>query len=125
MLVAAAVVGFLAMHGFDMTDGAGSHHAVPVAAAHDVLDHGSEDDHSTVTATGAELAPVPHEPSHEALMAGCVFVLLALAGGVVLRLLRVRRPGAASAEAVSRVLSGSPARAPPCPVFVSLCVFRL
>jgi hypothetical protein len=125
VLVTAALVGFVAMHGLATTDGAGSHHAVPIApAAHAAADHGAEH-HRTATTTGAELAPVPHEPSHGSLTAGCVFVLLALAGGVVLRLLRGRRAGAAAAGAVSRVLCGGAARAPPRPALASLCVFRL
>jgi len=123
MLVVAALVGFLAMHGLAATDAAGAHHlgsiqhdsgvAVPSVDGHDPV------------AVEAEVAPEPEPAQHDAVMAGCVFVLLALAGGLALRALWVTAARCTSVRTVLRVLSHRPARAPPCPVFISLCVFRL
>ena len=132
VLVAAALVGFLAMHGFASTDGAGSHHAVAVASHPPVpagLTHSGPDSPADltldVTSTDSE-----DRPLHESVMAGCLFVLLALTRGLLLRLrLRLRwitGDLAALRGSVRRVPRPAPARAPPpCPVFLSLCVFRL
>jgi hypothetical protein len=125
LLVVAALTGFLAMHGLATTDAAGAHHlgsisvqhdagvAVPGASSHDAM------------ATEAEAAPEQEPAQHDAVMAGCVFVLLAVAGTLALRALWVTAARCASARTVLRALSHGPARAPPCPVFVFLCVFRL
>lgn len=128
VLVAAALVGFLAMHGFAMTDGAGSHHAVTVASHNPVpteLTHSgpasAADATPDVTSTGSE-----DRPLHESVMAGCLFVLLALTSGLLrLRLRWITGDLAALRASVRRLPRPAPARAPPCPVFLSLCVFRL
>ncbi|CAA9449431.1 MAG: hypothetical protein AVDCRST_MAG66-4750 [uncultured Pseudonocardia sp.] len=127
VLVAAALVGFLAMHGFAITDGVGSHHAVAVASHNPVptvLTHSGPaspaDVTPDVTSTGSE-----DRPLHESVMAGCLFVLLALTSGLLLRLLWTTGSLAALRGSVRRLARPAPARAPPCPVFLSLCVFRL
>jgi hypothetical protein len=120
VLVAAALVGFLAMHGFDMTDGAGSHHAAPMTAQHAMA---KSDDAPPATLVTA--AAPGHAPSqHEGVMVGCVFVLVALAG-LTLALLSAVTVSATQLGGAPRVQAFRPARAPPCPVFISLCVFRL
>ena len=131
VLIAAALVGFLAMHGFDVTTTTGLHHTPALAAT-----GSGADGPMVMPGTGAALQDAPDrsmtaaEPGkqdggHDAAMAGCVFVLLALAGGLVLRALRVGVATAAPIGSVLRAPGRVPARAPPCPVFVSLCVFRL
>jgi hypothetical protein len=110
VLVAAALVGFLAMHGFDMTDGAGSHHAVTVEA---VLHAPVEDPHAMAVGPASDDAP----PLHQVVMSGCLFILLA-AGGAFVLFAPTRTTGPYGS-------ASRPARAPPRPLFLSLCVFRL
>jgi hypothetical protein len=125
LLVVAALAGFLAMHGLAATDSAGAHHLGSAVAPHDM--------ESTTPAAMAQGAVAPvlgatpaKDPAqHDAAMAGCVFILLALAGAIALRALWVTAARSTSVGSAGRASSHGPARAPPCPVFVSLCVFRL
>jgi hypothetical protein len=126
LLVVAALAGFLLMHGLAATDPAGAHHlggAVTGGGTHH--DAGAMPAVAGIDATGPHAAPAPHQGSHDSVMAGCVFVLLALAGALVLSLWRIRsRPGG-TARSAGTARGAVVARAPPCPLFVSLCVFRL
>ena len=141
-LVVAALAGFLAMHGFAMTDGAGSHHAAAVASPHTAavaaphtappgLTHSgpaSADVTSAVTSTVTSAVTSrdsEDRPLHESVMAGCLLVLLALTGALMLQLGWATSGLAVLRAAVRTVPRPASARAPPCPIFLSLCVFRL
>jgi hypothetical protein len=119
LLVASALVAFLVMHGLAATDAAGAHHLSGVGS-HNDAPAATPVDHNTVI----DNCPCPDPADHD-VMAGCLFILLALAAGIVLRALRTSAGPATAAGRPGWVRTGGPARAPPCPVFVSLCVFRL
>jgi hypothetical protein len=126
LLVVAALAGFLAMHGLAATDSAGAHHLGSVVAQQHDMDVTTPvaDGHRAIAhVLGA--APAQDPAQHDAAMAGCVFILLALAGAIALRAFWVTAAGSTSVRNAGRAPSHGPARAPPCPVFVSLCVFRL
>ena len=140
--LALALTGFVAMHGV-ASSASGAHCGAPSAllaasdaqgGAHGVTD-GSTAGHGTSTAVahfvgvGAGVAasldaPVP-SPDSDDLMVGCLLALLGALVAIGLRLLGwsgtttaplgVRRTGAWLRAA----------RAPPNPLFLSLCVFRL
>lgn len=121
VLVVAALVGFLAMHGLDATDAAGTHHAMVVVPAQPLSGHQP----MAAESVAAVASPGTEPTQHDAVMAGCVFILLALAGGLALRALFVTVDRNAASGTARRAPGPRPARAPPCPVFVSHCVFRL
>ncbi|GAA1294531.1 hypothetical protein GCM10009609_74860 [Pseudonocardia aurantiaca] len=125
LLVVAALAGFFAMHGLAATDSAGAHHLGSVVAQHDAHDAmPAADEHGAIAPVfGTATAQDPAQ--HDAAMVGCVFTLLALAGAIALRALWLTAAQITSATRSGPMLSHGPARAPPCPVFVSLCVFRL
>jgi hypothetical protein len=123
LLVVAGLTGFLLMHGLAATDSAGAHH-VGDASTGRAAAMTSQPDHLGIAPMAANAGD--HDPaSHDAAMAGCVFILLALAGGIVLRALRTSTVSGTAPRSIRRARHDGPARAPPCPVFLSLCVFRL
>lgn len=122
LLVASALVAFLVMHGLAATDSAGTHH-ISGARTHDDAPAATSVDHDAAAAV-IDNCPC-HDPADHEVMAGCLFILLALAAGIVLRALRTSAVPATATGRLGWVRTGGPARAPPCPVFVSLCVFRL
>ena len=132
VVLALTLAGFVAMHGVASAAG-GAHCGAPPALmattdAHAVA-HGSAADHGTTTAMahragiGAGVgAPVP-SPDSDDLMVGCLLALLGALVAIGLRLL-----GRSSDNAILNVRQAQAwlraARAPPDPLFLSLCVFR-
>jgi hypothetical protein len=123
VLLALAATGFLAMHGIAATDPVAGHvspldsHAViaPVAP--------SEGMHAAPTMAPDSVSPTPGHDHDD--MAACAFILLTVLAGVVLHALGI---GAGSTWTNLSTVVWSrrgPARAPPQPIFLSLCVFRL
>jgi hypothetical protein len=122
VLFALAATGFLAMHGVAATDPAAGHvspldHSLvaPAEPAMAMPDAG--------TPTIAWSGDAGHHQHDD--MAACAFILLTVLAGVVLHAL-----GAASGGAFPKLSAlvrsrRAPPRAPPLPLFLSLCVFRL
>jgi hypothetical protein len=135
LVLALTLAGFVAMHGLASAGSDGSHCAPPVAlissaatAAHDMADS------STAVATGVhvDLASDPTVASvgsthgdGDELMAGCLLALLGGLVALVLRLLRMSAEHIPSSSVSSALSRARAARAPPPPLFLSLCVFRL
>lgn len=115
VLCTLAFAGFVAMHGVAATDPVAGH---PGGLAV-VADHPVEPATHPSTVVPAE----GHETVHP-MLAGCLFVLIGLLVAVALRLL-----GTVAAPAGERATrptdAGRGARAPPLPIFLTLCVFRL
>ncbi|MFC5235995.1 hypothetical protein [Pseudonocardia zijingensis] len=129
LLLALAAVGFVAMHGVAVTDPGGAHHN-PMSVSATVEHTGpSGPDHARpdadVPTATAPLAGAPDRDDGHALMAACVFVLVSVLGAVVLHALSghlgVSPPDPRRSPGVGHRRS----RAPPKPIFLSLCVFRL
>ncbi|WP_147258121.1 hypothetical protein [Pseudonocardia hierapolitana] len=122
VLLAMAATGFLAMHGVAATDPVAGHispldsHSVtaPAESAMAMPDVGPE----TVASSG-------NPRHHHDDMAACAFILLTVLAGIVLHALGVAAGG--RTRGVSALIRSrwSPPRAPPQPLFLSLCVFRL
>lgn len=125
-LLVVALAGFFAMHGVAATDQSGAHHN-PMLAVADAAPHGGsgqygaggEGPHDPV----AGEAPARDDPGH-ALMAGCLFVLLGALAALALRALRTVPPMPAASVRSPRDLAQAPARGPPRPLFIVLCVHR-
>jgi hypothetical protein len=124
-LLALAATGFLAMHGIAATDPVAGH--VSPLDAHSVVaaDGPSDGKHDSEPAAST-MAPAPacDDACHDD-MAACAFILLTVLAGVVLHALGI---GAGSTWTNLSTVVWSrrgPARAPPQPIFLSLCVFRL
>lgn len=140
-------VGFVAMHGLASAGGDGSHCAAPLALISSVdtavhgTDHGSAHGMtgSRAAATaGPHAGPAVHPAAGPVMtaagssggggdeaVAGCLLALLGGLIALVLRVLRVSVTGTSSSSARSAPAWARVARAPPRPLFVSLCVFRL
>jgi Family of unknown function (DUF6153) len=123
VLLAMAATGFLAMHGLAATD--------PVAGHVSPLDS-----HSMVasaesgmampdagTGTVAWSADAGHHQHDD--MAACAFILLTVLAGVVLHALGLASGGTSPGLSALVRSRRAPPRAPPLPLFLSLCVFRL
>lgn len=134
MVLALTLTGFVAMHGLASAGGGEAHCGSPAALLLATDAHGSDgavdqptahhdstlvDDHHT----RAE-APTPSHGSDE-LMVGCLLALLATLVAIGLRLLGGRDAVVVSALARPALAWLRTARAPPDPLFLSLCVFRL
>lgn len=134
------LVGLFAMHGLAPTGDTGTHlspaHAMAGTAAtpdpaHGVRSPATGVTHSPTmvqppTTAGGRPDPAGHH-DHD-LMTGCLVVLTAVAGALVLlRLLRSRSPVGATSAGSRRVLrSGIPrGRPPPRPLLIRLCVIRV
>ena len=122
VLLALAATGFLAMHGVAATDPVAGHvspldaHSMvapvePAAAMHDATSEMS---------SGSGAASHDHDD-----MAACAFVLLTVLAGVVLHALGIASGGTYASLSTFIWSSRAPPRAPPLPIFLSLCVFRL
>jgi hypothetical protein len=122
VLLALAVTGFLAMHGVAATDPVAGHvspldsHSLmaPDAPAMAMPDAGPE--------TIAWSADAGH---HHSDMAACAFILLTVLAGVVLHALGTTSAGVSSKLSAFTRSRRAPPRAPPLPLFLCLCVFRL
>ncbi|OLT00438.1 hypothetical protein BJF90_35170 [Pseudonocardia sp. CNS-004] len=129
LLLVLAAVGFVAMHGVAATDPGGVHHN-PMSVSATVVHTGpSAADHARPDA-GAQMAMTPlvvtpGEDDGHGLMAACVFVLFGVLGSVVLHVLSGHLGAFAPDPTRSLGLGERRSRAPPKPIFLSLCVFRL
>jgi hypothetical protein len=122
VLLTLAVAGFLAMHGVATTDAAGRHHSpasLAVVAGHE--------DSMSPEASGVAASPLQctGECHDHVMVAGCVFVLISALTGIALHVLHGRLGAMSSALLRSLVPGQRRSRAPPRPIFLSLCVFRL
>ena len=134
IVLALTLVGFVAMHGLASTDGDGTHcdplHAL-MSTAHGSVDDMAGDAPATTAAAHPDLiASVTfsvQSADHDAheLMTGCLLALLGALAALILRLLRVPAVQSASTTNLSTPSGQWTARAPPHPLFLSLCVFRL
>ncbi len=131
LLLVLAAVGFVAMHGVAATDPGGAHHdpmSVSAALEHpgpSAADHGRPDASAPMAMAMAPLVVAPGEDDGHGLMAACVFVLFSVLGGVVLHALSGYLGASAPDPTRSLSLGERRSRAPPKPIFLSLCVFRL
>jgi hypothetical protein len=125
VLLALAATGFLAMHGIAATDPVAGH-VSPLDAHSAVAPVEPSDGMHDSEPAASTMAPEPacDGGCHDD-MAACAFILLTVLAGVVLHALGI---GAGSTWTnLSTVVwpRRGPARAPPQPIFLSLCVFRL
>jgi hypothetical protein len=123
VLLAMAAAGFLAMHG--------------VAATDPVTGHVSPLDSHSMAAPAEPAMAMPdagHGPiawsgdagrHHHDDMAACAFILLTVLAGIVLHALGVASSGMSPGLSALIRSRRAPPRAPPLPLFLSLCVFRL
>lgn len=130
VLLTLAAVGFMAMHGVAATDPAGAHHN-PMSVSAAAMEHPcpSLADHAGLATPaptpGAPLSVAPADCEGHGLMAACLFVLLSTLAGMALHALHGRLgatppdPTRSGGEGYRR------SRAPPKPIFLTLCVFRL
>jgi hypothetical protein len=137
VVLALTLAAFVAMHGLTAAGGGEAHCGSPAAL---LL---TSDGHSTDGTTGALDPPAAHHDStpgddhhtgaeaptssHDSdeLMVGCLLALLGTLVAIGLRLLDGPGTGTASAPARQALTWLRTARAPPDPLFLSLCVFRL
>jgi hypothetical protein len=123
LLIALAATGFLAMHGVAATD--------PVAGHVSPLDSHSLVAPAEHAMAMPEAGPEPVAWSGEAGhhqhddLAACAFILLTVLAGIVLHALGMRSAGTSSTLSALTRSRRAPPRAPPLPLFLSLCVFRL
>ncbi len=139
VVLALTLTGFVAMHGIASAAG-GTHCGAPPAMmatsgahgsdAHGVA-HGLTADHGTTTAmehiagvVAGVGAPVP-APDSDDLMVGCLLALLGALVAIGLPLLGWFGTTTAAAGVRRAGAWLRAARAPPNPLFLSLCVFRL
>jgi hypothetical protein len=129
LLLVLAAVGFVAMHGVAATDPGGAHHDPMSVSA--TLEHPgpSGADHAESDASApmamAPLLVAPGQDDGHALMAACVFVLFSVLGGVVLHALSGHLGASPPDPTRSLGVGDRRSRAPPKPIFLTLCVFRL
>ena len=134
IVLALTLVGFVAMHGLASIDGDGTHcdplHAL-MPTAHGSVDDMTGDAPATTAAAHPDLiASVTfsvQSADHDAhaLMTGCLLALLGALAALILRLLRVPAIQNTSTTNLSTPSGQWTARAPPHPLFLSLCVLRL
>ncbi|TQM09857.1 hypothetical protein FB558_5631 [Pseudonocardia kunmingensis] len=128
VLLLLAAVGFLAMHGLAATDPLGAHHT-PITTAGPTteaatMEHMAGGDRTAPTAAAHTSDPRGGEDGH-AMMAACVFVLISALAGVALRALFGGVDGTPPTLLRITAHERQRPRAPPHPIFLSLCVFRL
>jgi hypothetical protein len=122
VLLTLAAAGFIAMHGVAATDAAGRHHSPTSLAA--VAGHEDSMSHDASGVAASPLQCTDECPDH-GMVAGCVFVLLSALTGIALHALYGRLGAMPSALLRCLVPGRRRSRAPPRPIFLSLCVFRL
>jgi hypothetical protein len=114
-VVGLGLAGIVAMHGLSVTDAGGMHRSPVAATSHDAHEQVDTPDPAPGCSTG--------EDCHLA-MAGCLAILLGLIGFAALRLQHVSRSAGGPPTSFRRAFAPPAARAPPRPIFLSLCVFR-
>lgn len=140
VVLALTLVGFVAMHGLASAGSGSAHCAVPDIllssageAGHDMAGHDmaggraatTADAHAGPAADSTAASPTNTGDDGGTSVAGC---LLALLGGLVALALRLVRSSSGHTPirpASSALVRERPARAPPRPLFLSLCVIRL
>jgi hypothetical protein len=121
VLLAMAATGFLAMHGVAATDPVAGHvspldsHSLVAPVIDMPLDAGPGPD----ARSGS-----PGHHQHDDL-AACAFILLTVLAAMVLHALGVAPASTSPSRSASVRARRAPPRAPPLPLFLSLCVFRL
>jgi len=134
LVFALTLVGFVAMHGLASAGGESSHCALPDALISpvDTARHDMTGDRAD--AAGAHVAPgmdsTVASSGHTGddggkSMAGCLLALLGAIIALALRLVRMTAGHTALRLGLSVSLHQRAARAPPQPLFLSLCVIRL
>jgi hypothetical protein len=121
VLLAMAATGFLAMHGVAATDPVAGH--VSPLDSHAIAAPAMEMPADTAAGTTAQRGDAGHH--HHDDMATCAFILLTVLAGVALHALRVASGSTTPTLAAFIWSRRAPPRAPPLPIFLSLCVFRL
>lgn len=131
VVLALTLAGFVTMHGLAAADAGPAHCGLPAALLltgddHTVMDQPvAHHDGALVGEHGTRAAaPAPARDSHE-LMIGCLLALLGTLAAIGLRLLGGPHAGTALASVRQALAWLRAARAPPDPLFLSLCVFRL
>lgn len=132
VVLALTLAGFVTIHGLAVVDAGQAHCGLPAALlltdgdANPFADQPMEHhDNALVGEHGTPAAaPVPSRDSDQ-LMIGCLLALLGTLVAIGLRLLGGSHPGAAFTPARQALAWLRAARAPPEPLFLSLCVFRL
>jgi hypothetical protein len=131
VVLALTLAGFVTMHGLASAAADGAHCGAPAALlltndAHGTVDQpAAHHDSALVGEHGTRAdAPASSRGSDE-LMVGCLLALLGTLVAIGLRLLGGSNAGTASAPARQALAWLRTARAPPDPLFLSLCVFRL
>jgi hypothetical protein len=121
VLLALAATGFLAMHGVAATDPLAGH--VSPLDSHSMVAPAMEmpaDAGPGVSARSGDSGNHQHDD-----MAACAFILLTVLAGMVLHALGVASASTSPRLSASVWSRRAPPRAPPLPLFLSLCVFRL
>jgi hypothetical protein len=121
VLLVVAGTGFLAMHGAAATDPVAGH--VSPLDSHSMVAPAVEMPSDAAPGVNARSGEAGHH--HHDDMAACAFILLTVLAGVVLHALGVASPGTSPALSALVRSWRAPPRAPPLPIFLSLCVFRL
>jgi hypothetical protein len=123
VLLTMAATGFLAMHGVAATDPAAGH--VSPLDSHSLM--APAEPAMVLPAAGVETVARSGDPGHQHHddVAACAFILLTVLAGIVLHA-SAAAPGGTSPGLSALFRSRwAPPRAPPMPLFLSLCVFRL
>jgi hypothetical protein len=123
VLLAMAATGFVAMHGVAATDPVAGH--VSPLDSHSLVAPGEPT--MVLPAAGMETVARSGDAGHQHHddVAACAFILLTVLAGIVLHA-SAAAPGGTSPGLSALFRSRwAPPRAPPLPLFLSLCVFRL
>jgi hypothetical protein len=120
VLLVVAGTGFLAMHGVAATDPVAGH--VSPLDSHSVVAPAMEMPSDAAPGVNARPGEAGH---HHDGMAACAFILLTVLAGVVLHAIGAAPPGTSPMLSALVRPWRAPPRAPPLPIFLSLCVFRL
>jgi hypothetical protein len=144
VVLALSLVGIVAMHGLASDDASGRHcmsfgvtmasepHSAASIAhvltqddvqASGPLTHTALGDVAAVPTVGPILTPGDQDDGH-GMMTACVAILLSMLVALALRLLRMGRGADTLRTSTHRWYQAAAARAPPRPLFLSLCVFR-
>lgn len=132
-LLALTLVAFAALHAFGSFAGDGTHcgsaSALMMATdSHSTAESRSPDHHATAATAHDDRARADAtRPAHESgdAMTGCLLALLGALALIGLRLLRRLSTDTTPAQLRHASTWLHAARAPPAPLFLSLCVFRL
>ena len=123
VLLAMAATGFLAMHGVAATDPVAGH--VSPLDSHSLM--APAEPTMVMPAGGVETVARSGDASHQHHddVAACAFILLTVLAGIVLHATGAAPGGTSPGLSALFRSRWAPPRAPPLPLFLSLCVFRL